>query len=117
MSTDIESRDALSELLSTVRMLAAAFPLSSWNQASEAVYVMALADEDVTPDEARTAVRRLIRGVDKMPTVHLLLTYCRDARHEAERENDPFPPRISAEEREKVREMAARCVKRMAREP
>lgn len=96
-----------------VRMLAAAFPLASWTQASEAVYVMALADDGVDPDTARAAVRKLVREADRLPTIHRLLMACRAVSDEAVAEEFLDGPVISEEDRRIVRDAAMRMVKHL----
>jgi len=61
-----------------VRMLAAAFPRASWRQESEAVYVMSLAADRISPVVARAAVARLVREEMELPPVALLLRRCRE---------------------------------------
>lgn len=95
-------------------MLAAAFPRSSWTQASEAVYVMALADEGVDVDTARQAVRKLVREVDELPTIHRVLMTCRAVSDEAAGEEYMAETkRVTEAERQAVREAAARVVRRL----
>ena len=60
-------------------MLAAAFPRASWRQESEAVYVMALAQQQVTATVARRAIADLITNEMELPPVALVLARCREA--------------------------------------
>lgn len=65
------------ELLQAVRLLGAAFPRASWSDDTEAVYVMAMAQEGVTPSQARAAVRKLICESYELPPVAALLATVR----------------------------------------
>ena len=65
------------ELLSAVRLLAAAFPRQSWKTESEAVYTMALASENVAPEVARRAVSELVKEELELPPIALVLRKCR----------------------------------------
>jgi hypothetical protein len=68
-------------------MLAAAFPRASWRQDSEAVYVMALMQERVSPGVARSAIAQLIREEMELPPVALMLKRCRETNaREAQRD-------------------------------
>lgn len=78
MGTDIDRTNSTQELLQAIRLLAAAFPRASWRADSEAVYVMALAEEGVTPDAARSGVRKLIRESMELPPVAAVLRSCRE---------------------------------------
>lgn len=75
---DLDCTNSAQELLQAVRLLAAAFPRASWTENSEAVYVMAMAEEGVTPAAARGAVRRLIRESYELPPVAAILRAARE---------------------------------------
>lgn len=66
------------ELLDAVKMIGSAFPRSSWGRSSEAVYVMALMDEGVTPAVVRQAVRTIIREEDELPTPARVIRRCHE---------------------------------------
>lgn len=59
-------------------MLAAAFPRQSWRAESEAVYVMALASQDIDAVTARAAVAKLVLEETELPPVALVVRRCRE---------------------------------------
>lgn len=61
-----------------VRLLAAAFPRSSWRDESDAAYTLALTTAGVNAPSVGAAIASLIHEESELPTVALILRRCRE---------------------------------------